>query len=87
MAMSRRIFFVVLFAILYLGDLYLVGRSFSPLPASSTIWDLAPFVLSIFLGLESVLLVYWAWVDDDRLYELERKAQDIPLSNDQNPEA
>jgi hypothetical protein len=65
---------------------YLQSNVYGALTKPS-IWDILAIGVPIILGFEGVVLAIWAWIDDDRLYELERKTQDIPLPDEQNPES
>jgi uncharacterized integral membrane protein len=76
--MSRRVFFVILYMICILIALY-VGSNVYQAWARFSVWDTATVALNIIFGFGVMLAVYWAYVDDDRLYDLERKTKDIPI--------
>jgi uncharacterized membrane protein YhdT len=83
--MSRRVFFVVLFVICFFLTVYLQSNAYGAINRPD-IWDMVTVSVPLILGFEGIVLVYWAWVDDDRLYELERKTQDIVIEPEPKPE-
>jgi hypothetical protein len=64
------VFFVILYVICILIALY-VGSNVYQDWARFSVWDTATVALNIILG--------FGYVDDDRLYDLERKTKDIPI--------